>query len=202
MHVRFLLFCVCWVWYYTYFVEYYLDTYAMLLVCSIVPCPAVSRVFYGIWMFHPSILRSLSCWISLSSVIFDGTYIHLCIDKKEFMHMFLCVLDYIRWACVLRCQCYAFRLQDCLLFAWVLTGMYLSSIATMKIHNIGVPLLSLFCPSSVLLLFSMRNRFPDIFLRGNWPVKLTKYSKMSAWELARKTNKIFKNKCVVIGPQN
>ena len=88
MHVRFLLFCVCWVWYYTYFVEYYLDTYAMLLVCSIVPCPAVSRVFYGIWMFHPSILRSLSCWISLSSVIFDGTYIHLCIDKKEFMHIF------------------------------------------------------------------------------------------------------------------
>ena len=25
-------------------------------------------------MFHPSILRSLSCWISLSSVIFDGTF--------------------------------------------------------------------------------------------------------------------------------
>ena len=150
MHVRFLLFCVCWVWYYTYFVEYYLDTYAMLLVCSIVPCPAVSRVFYGIWMFHPSILRSLSCWISLSSVIFDGTYIHLCIDKKEFMHMFLCVLDYIRWACVLRCQCYAFRLQDCLLFAWVLTGMYLSSIAIMKIHNIGV--YSLLRLSMVLLM--------------------------------------------------
>jgi hypothetical protein len=150
MHVRFLLFCVCWVWYYTYFVEYYLDTYAMLLVCSIVPCPAVSRVFYGIWMFHPSILRSLSCWISLSSVIFGGTYIHLCIDKKEFMHMFLCVLDYIRWACVLRCQCYAFRLQDCLLFAWVLTGMYLSSIATMQIHNIGV--YSLLRLSMVLLM--------------------------------------------------
>ena len=48
MHVRCLLFCVCWVWYYTYFVEYYSFTYAMLLVYSIVPCPAVSRIFYGI----------------------------------------------------------------------------------------------------------------------------------------------------------
>ena len=64
--------------------------------------------------------------------------------------MFLCVLDYIRWACVLRCQCYAFRLQDCLLFAWVLTGMYLSSIAIMKIHNIGV--YSLLRLSMVLLM--------------------------------------------------
>ena len=47
-----LLFCVCWVWYYTYSVEYYSFTYAMLLVCSVVPCPAVSRIFYGIWMLH------------------------------------------------------------------------------------------------------------------------------------------------------
>ena len=48
MHVWSLLFCVCWVWYYTYSVEYYSLTYAMLLVCCIVPCPAVSRIFYGI----------------------------------------------------------------------------------------------------------------------------------------------------------
>ena len=52
MHVCSLLFCVCWVWYYTYSVEYYSFTYAMLLVCSVVPCPAVSRIFYGIWMLH------------------------------------------------------------------------------------------------------------------------------------------------------
>ena len=54
MHVCSLLFCVCWVWYYTYSVEYYSFTYAMLLVCSIVPCPAVSRILYGIWAFHSS----------------------------------------------------------------------------------------------------------------------------------------------------
>ena len=65
-----LLFCVCWVWYYTYFVAYYLGTYVMLLVRSMVSCPAVSRIFYGIWTVPSSILRSLSCWISLSNVIF------------------------------------------------------------------------------------------------------------------------------------
>ena len=48
MHVCSVLFRVCWVWYYTYSVEYYSFTYAMFLVCSIVPCLAVSRIFYGI----------------------------------------------------------------------------------------------------------------------------------------------------------
>ena len=51
--------------------------------------------------------------------------------------MFLCVLDYIRWSCVLCGQCYAFRLHECLLCAQVLTGTFLCSIATMKIHHTG-----------------------------------------------------------------
>jgi hypothetical protein len=67
MHVCSLLFCVCWVWYYTYSVEYYSFTYAMLLVCSIVPCPAVSRIFYGIWTFHSSRIF-LSIWTFLCSI--------------------------------------------------------------------------------------------------------------------------------------
>ena len=67
MHVCSLLFRVCWVWYYTYFVDYYSFTYAMLLVCSIVPCPAVSRIFYGIWTFHSSMIF-LSIWTFLCSI--------------------------------------------------------------------------------------------------------------------------------------
>jgi len=81
--------------------------------------------------------------------------------------MFLCVLDFIRWACVLRCQCYALRFQDCLLFAWVLTGMYLSSIATMKIHNLGV--YSLLRLSMVLLMPSpLRGSRPFHRPSGFW----------------------------------
>ena len=53
------------------------------------------------------------------------------------MYMFLCLLDYIRWSCVLCGQCYAFRLQECLLCAYVLTGTFLCSIATMKTDYTG-----------------------------------------------------------------
>ena len=49
---------------------YLCDAFAVLLVCSIVPCLAVSRIFYGVWMVHSSILHSLSCWICLPNVIF------------------------------------------------------------------------------------------------------------------------------------
>ena len=53
------------------------------------------------------------------------------------MYMFLCVLDYIRWSCVLCGQCYAFRLQECLLCAYALTDTFLCSIGTMKTDYSG-----------------------------------------------------------------
>ena len=82
MHVWSLLFCVCWVWYYTYFFEYYSFTYAMFLVCSIVPCPAVALLCRGFSMaFELFILRRFSwafelCSIASMKIHYTGTIVY------------------------------------------------------------------------------------------------------------------------------
>ena len=95
---RSLLFCVCWVWYYTYSVEYYSFTYAMLLVCSIVPCPAVSRIFYGIWMLH-----SLRIFLSFCK------YVALRVWKTLYWYYCLLCLSMVLPVSLSLCGCCCFH---------------------------------------------------------------------------------------------